>query len=213
MINHYKQEIADLMKADNYAEAFIYCGKAFRENQNDSEIQQIAAFIFKRIQDAHIEIEANTTEEYTLRGIAYLYANQLNSALYDFDCAINKDETYDYAWKCRSFLFFITGNFNEAERNISKAIKLNPIGEYYNDLGNIFAQKDPQNLESLKHYLKAIELSPEVEMYWYNYGVDLAEKGKLTESITAFDQALILNPNYEDAQVNRAHVQSYLENN
>lgn len=211
--NHYKQKIAELMKADNYAEAFIYCGKAFRENQNDVEIQQIAAFLFKRIQDAHIEIQANTAEEYTLRGIAYLYANQLDSALYDFDCAINQDETYDYAWKCKSFLFFITGRFNEAKINISKAIELNPIGEYYNDSGNIIAQKDPQNQESLNHYLKATNLSPEVEMYWYNYGVDLAEKGKLPEAITAFDQALILNPNYEDAQVNRDQVKSYLENN
>lgn len=35
MKNH-KQKIAELMKADNYAEAFIYCGKALRENPNDN---------------------------------------------------------------------------------------------------------------------------------------------------------------------------------
>lgn len=210
MIHHYKQKITELMKADKYADAFIYCGKALRENPNDIEVQQKAAFIFKRIQDAHIEIEANTAEEYTMRGIAYLYAQQFDSALYDFDSAIHEDETFDYAWKSKSLTYFITGQFNLAERNIRKAIELNPIGEYYNDWGNIITKIDTQNQESLTYYLQAVTLNPEIEMYWYNYGIDLAEKGKLIEAIAAFDEAIKLNSNYEDAIVNRDYVSNYL---
>ncbi len=36
-MENYKQKIAELMKADKYADAFIYCGKALRENTNDGD--------------------------------------------------------------------------------------------------------------------------------------------------------------------------------
>lgn len=209
-MENYKQKIAELMKADKYTDAFIYCGKALRENPYDSEVQQTAAFIFQRIQDAHIDIEAMTAEEYTLRGIAYLYSNQMGFALHDFDKAIEQDENYDYAWKSRSFLHFISEQLIAAERDIKKAIEINPTGEYYNDYGNIKSQQNQKNPESLDYYLKAVQLNPEVEMYWYNYGIDLAEKGNLLGAIEAFDKAIELNPNYEDAIINRDYVSNHI---
>lgn len=205
-----KQKIVELMKADKYADAFIYCGKALRENPLDQDVQQTATFIFKRIQDAHIEIEASTAEEYTMRGIAHLYANQIESAMYDFNMAIQTDDVFDYAWKSRSFLYFISGQLIQAERDIRRALEINPTGEYFNDLGNIISQQDNSNPESLDYYLKATELNPDVEQYWYNYGSDLAEKGKLNEAIEAFNKSIELNPNYEDAIVNREHVIEFL---
>lgn len=186
-MENYKQKIAELMKADRYADAFIYCGKALRENPHDEDVQQIA-----------------------IRGIAHLYANQIESALYDFNLAIEADNEYDYAWKSRSFLNFISGQLYQAERDIRKAIDINPTGEYHNDLGNIKSQQDNSNPESLDYYLKAVQLNPVVEMYWYKYGSVLAEKGKLKEELIAFDEALKLNPNYEDAIVNRDYILSHL---
>lgn len=205
-----KHKIAELMKADKYADAFIYCGKALRENPHDEDVQQIASFIFQRINDAHIEIEATTAEEFTLRGIAHLYTNQIESALYDFNLAIEEDNEYDYAWKSRSFLYFISGQLNQAEKDIRRALDINPTGEYYNDLGNIKSQQDNSNSESLDYYLKATELNPEVEQFWYNYGSDLAEKGKLFDAIEALNKAIDLSPNYEDAIVNREQIIEFL---
>jgi tetratricopeptide (TPR) repeat protein len=205
-----KHKIAELMKADKYADAFIYCGKALRENPHDEVVQKKAAFIFQRINDAHIEIEATTAEEYTLRGIAHFYANQIESAMYDFNMAIETDDTFDYAWKSRSFLHFVSGQFDQAERDIRRALDINTTGEYYNDLGNIKSQQDNSNPESLDYYLKATELNPEVEQFWYNYGSDLAEKGKLFDAIEALNKAIELSPNYEDAIVNREHIIEFL---
>jgi tetratricopeptide (TPR) repeat protein len=58
--------------------------------------------------------------------------------------------------------------------------------------------------------LKATELNPEVEQFWYNYGSDLAEKGKLFDAIEALNKAIELSPNYEDAIVNREHIIEFL---
>lgn len=212
MIENFKQKIDELMKADNYPEAFIYCGKALRENPHDQEVQQKALFIFKRIQDAHIEIEPNNAEEYTLRGIAFFYAGQIESSLYDYTKAIESDEKFDYAWKCRHLIYYFMKKLNLAERDIRKAIDLKPTGEYYNDLGNVLSMGDPNSLESLASFKRATEMSPENEMYWYNYGVDLGDKGRLTEAIEQYNKALELSPHFEDAIVNRDYCMNLLRN-
>lgn len=197
-----KQKIIELMKADNYIEALIYCGKILRFNPNDTEILDKALFIHKRIIDANEEMKAETAEEYTDRGIALFYLNHYEDAINDLNAAIELDVNFDYAWKTRSLVYFISSKFNLAERDIRKAIEINPTAEYFHDLGNILSSKNSKDYESIDCFKKATELNPTSEYYWNDYALDLGEKGKIQESLNAFNKALEINPNYEDAKVN-----------
>jgi len=130
----------------------------------------------------------------------------------DLNKAIELDENHDYAWKTRSFLFFMTGYFLEAERDIRKAIELNPCAEYFNDLGNVICELNPFNLESIDCFKKAVELSEVKDGYLYNLGCDYAEKGQIIEAIKTFEEALIINPNNEDASHNLKHYKLQINN-
>lgn len=167
-MNNHKLKIAEFIKADKYADAFIYCGKELRENPNDQEVCETAAFIFQRIQDAHIEIDAKTAEEYTLRGIAYFYVGQVESSIHDYSKAIELDETYDYAYKCRHFSYAASGKINESLKDIIKAIELNPSsGLYYFDCANLLSHIPDKKAKSLDYYHKSVELDPINFLFWY----------------------------------------------
>lgn len=206
MKKNYHEIIEKLINEDNYVQALIHCGKAFRINQNDSFAIEKAKFIINRITEAHLDMQVKTAEDFTNRGIAFFYSEQLEQALEDFKSAIEIDSKFDYAWKSRSLVYFIKKQFKLAENDIRKAIELYPCAEYFNDLGNILSSQNPKNHESIDCYIKATQLNPNSELYWYNYAVDLGEKGKLQVSLNAFNKALEINPNYEDAQVNRDYL-------
>lgn len=208
----FKQKITKLMQADKYADAFLFCGKALRENPFDIEVLEKTTFIFQRIQDAHIDLAPATAEEYTLRGIAYFYSRQYDLCIADCTNAIKLDDNYDYAWKCRHLAHLYTSNLTLAESDIRKAIDIRPTAEYYNDLGTVISGRPGINMESLDCHLKATQLEPNHSLYWYNYGVDLAEKGYVSEAIRMFDKAIELFPNYDDAIHNRNHYAALLNN-
>ena len=202
-MENYTAIINELITKDKYAEALIYCGKALRENPKNEDVINKAVFIFKRIQDAHLDLEPTNAEEYTLRGIAYFYIGEIDSSIHDYTKAIELDKNYDYAFKSRHIINFIMGNLSTAENDIRRAIEINPIAEYYNDLGNVISSISNSNFESLDCYLKAVQLEPQIESFWYNYGCDLADKGQFENAIEKLDKAIVLNPNYEDALFNR----------
>ena len=200
MTTNYKQKIAELIKADNYPEAFIYCGYALRENQNDQEVQQIAAFIFKRINDAHVELKPETSEDYLHRGIANFYAGEIEASIYDYSMAIELDESNDYAFKSRHISNATLGKINESLKDIVRAIEINPTNAWYRmDLANLLSLLPDKKNEALSNYLKSVELEPTSEILWYNFGVELQAQGYIQDAILKYTKAIEINPNYEDA--------------
>lgn len=201
------------MKADKYADAFIYCGKALRENPNDAEVQQTAAFIFNRIQDAHIEIEANTAEEYTMRGIAYFYSGKIEFSIDDYTKAIELDDTFDYAYKARHISYAASGKINESLKDIIKAIQLNPTcALYYFDCANLLSLLPDKKGKSLDYYHKSVELEPNNFEFWYSFGIEFEEQKYFKDAIIRFEKVLELNPNFVDAQMRIDRINSLINN-
>src|SRR5690606_32328390 len=129
-----KKEIAQLIKEDKYPDALQACGKLIRLHGSDEEIMNLCSFLFNRIQDAHYDYTPSTSEEFVLHGIAKFYKEEFESALTDYNKAIELDPNYDYAYKCRHLIYGGLGKISEALMDLTKAIELNPTGEYYNDL-------------------------------------------------------------------------------
>lgn len=202
MLENFKQKINELMQADKYAEAFVYCGKALRENQFDAEIIEICKFLFKRIQDAHIELVPTTAEEFTIRGIAYFYNGDYESSIGDYSKAIELDSSFDYAWKSRHISFACLGKINNSLKDIIEAIRLKPnCAEYYFDYANLLSYLPDKKDLALTCYLKSVELAPEIEMFWYNFAMELEKQGYLLDAQLKFTRVLELNPNFNDAKL------------
>jgi Ca-activated chloride channel family protein len=96
-------------------------------------------------------------------------------------------------------------NFSEAENAYRDALKNNEKDEVANyNLGNALYKKDDAE-EAAKAFDNAIKSTDNIEIKqkaFYNKGVALQKAKKLPECIVAYKNALILNPNDEDARQN-----------
>jgi tetratricopeptide (TPR) repeat protein len=208
-----KERIKDLMQADKYGDAYILCGKALIETPDDADIVQIAQFIHQRIQDAHIEIIPSTAEEFTMLGIAYFYSKNLDASIYYYTKAIELDPSFDYAYKSRHFSYTASGKINESLRDIAKAIELNPTcGIYYFDCANLFHHLPGKKEQTLRYYLKSVQLEPDNFMFWYNFGIELEEQKYFKDAIIKFEMVLELSPKFVDAQIRIDRIYSLLNN-
>src|SRR5205823_5966880 len=57
--------------------------------------------------------------------------------------------------------------------------------------------------EALASYDRALTLTPDYPIAWYNHGIALGNLGRYEEALVSFDQALALTPDSADAWYNR----------
>ena len=200
--NDRKKHAEELIRQDKYLDALVEYRELFKENPKDTQNIQHFIFLWSRIQQGNYDFEPDTAEQYTMRGIAKFYNNEVENSISDFDKALNLDTNYDYALKLRAFSLKILGRMEEAIIDLNKAIRIQPTGEYYDDLSEIYNLMGNKKT-ALDFDQKAIEVSPNDARLWYNYGIDLAESGNLKEALEKLNKAIELWPEYDDAIKNR----------
>jgi Tfp pilus assembly protein PilF len=95
-----------------------------------------------------------------------------------------------------AFTHLRTGSFNKAfhyakriESNVDNTLEIYTLlGQLYYDLGHY--------TKSATIYKKAIELSDNDHLLFYNYGISLTLSGKISESIEAYQQAIKITPSF-----------------
>lgn len=71
----------------------------------------------------------------------------------------------------------------------------------HNNLG-VYKMTVEKNFdEATSHYLKAIEIKPDCDRAYVNYGILLRETGKTNEAIAHFQKALDINPRFAEAHL------------
>lgn len=108
---------------------------------------------------------------------------------------------------------FIEEKYDEANNKYRDALVNNPENPIIHfNIGNVQYKKKKFE-EAMKHYEKSLssdDILTQSKSY-YNMGNTLYRMGKLPESILAYTQALILNPNDEDAKYNLEFVRAKLK--
>lgn len=131
---------------------------------------------------------------YTILVLAAFLAMELSGHAQNVNALVRKGNT-----------LYKQGKFDKALPFYQKAFDLNnnnPVTSF--NLGDAFF-RNQQLAEAERSFDRA--LSPAVDVSirqnaFYNKGVSLSKQNKLEESITAYKNAVILNPGDEDARVN-----------
>ena len=142
-----------------------------------------------------LELRKKNSILYFERGLKY-YGEEppnLNSALEDFNNAIEQNPLYKEAYYYRGMVNALKNRNEDSLKDFDKAIELNPhYIEAYTKRGEL---KDSMGSQK--------EAKEDFAMASLCKGISKAELGKYEEAIEDYDEAIRLNPNFAGAYYNR----------
>ncbi len=142
---------------------------------------------------------------YNNRGHIYLNQEKNDTALNDFNRAIELDPRYANAYNNRGTLYLNENKNDLALKDFDKAIEFMPSSEGFH-IGRGNALKNANRFdEALIEYDKALSLRPDFAEAFYSRGILFMSQGKNSEAIKEYTKAIELNPNYIEAYLNRGN--------
>jgi tetratricopeptide (TPR) repeat protein len=140
---------------------------------------------------------------YELLGDVYDKQGEPTQALAQYAAAIKLNPTNAYYWDLEGGIYQKLGRMPEAETCFRQAIKVDPqYATALVALGNLEA-KNQRFDDANKHYEEALRTHPTADVY-YNIGLVKQWQGRTDEAITAFNKALMQDPDNRPSMVNLA---------
>ena len=128
---------------------------------------------------------------------------RFEDAIRDFSQAIELDNRIPDAWKRRGQVYAAKGLVKIALKDLSRAIALQPEGDVYFQRGLVYHQNHNYT-RALKdfHYAQQGKMATAA---LFNYiGMCEGQLGNVSNSLVAHSQALKIQPNFKEAQLNMA---------
>ena len=100
----------------------------------------------------------------------------------------------------------MTGNMSGAERELKKAVILDPENTLAWAKMALILVKNGKNEEALECYSELTRLKPEVSEVWYSKGLVLKSLHRCEESLSSFEKCLEINPADDDALKEKAGI-------
>ena len=142
-------------------------------------------------------------DAYNNRGTAYRDKGELNTAIQDYDTAIELNPQDANAYYNRGIAYADKGEVDTAIQDFSTAIGLNSkFAIAYNNRGNAYRDKGELNT-AIQDYDTAIELNPQDANAYNNRGVVYRDKGEFDKAIQDFSTAISLKPKHLKSYTNR----------
>ncbi|HBH18811.1 MAG TPA: hypothetical protein DDX14_07750, partial [Cyanobacteria bacterium UBA9579] len=89
---------------------------------------------------------------------------------------------------------FELGHYETAIENLKKAILINPVYEYYKDLGNIYFDLDRKQ-EAIQSFDKALLINGNDVDVWFNLGLLYQQIKDMGKAVLSFENVIRLNNN------------------
>lgn len=159
-----------------------------------------------RIIESETETGIDRAEPFIIRGNAYFELRDFESAIFDFNQAIEINSKADLAYFGRGMALGRMGQIDEAIIDLSTYIKRNPENSVgYTKRGiRYFWKNDKQNAES--DLSMAIKLDPNNAEAHDDLGVIHAQRGDYDNAIKLFSRTIKLDPTYQKGYHNLAMV-------
>jgi tetratricopeptide (TPR) repeat protein len=170
----------------------------------------------KNALDKAIELDDEYVLAWENKGYLYTDANKLDEATEYLKKAISIDEEKASIWVGLGMIYFFQENFEEAIDSYERALEINPEdvmalnGEArtYHILSQ--QREERESIEMLEravdYFERALNIDPNKSQIWNNYGVILGFLSRFTASLSAFDKAIFLSPEYGVAYFNKARI-------
>lgn len=127
--------------------------------------------------DISLELAPGYPQSWVNRGIAFNNKGSYSEAGYCFDKAIEVDEKFIPAWRCKAILRGQENKFEDCEAAYKKVAELNPRSpDAWYELGlalsrnlpsnQVFPEEGGRDREAFYAFSKAVKLAPERESFW-----------------------------------------------
>ncbi|MGC9007346.1 MAG: tetratricopeptide repeat protein, partial [Sulfurihydrogenibium sp.] len=138
-----------------------------------------------------------------------LNQESLEVAIVHFSEAIRLKNNYPEAYFERGKVYLQKGEFEEAQKDLEQAVKLNPkLKEAYSLLAQI--ELIHGNDEKALEYLNKVSNQEGDDRYYYSLGKIFYNAGKYSQAIEQFNKTLEKNKYFVDAYVYKAHSLAHL---
>ena len=121
-----------------------------------------------------------------------------------FTGKIRQDEQNVWAWQCRAGAWTLKGEHDNAIKDFTELIRLDPAAYAYCERGIAWAAKGDHD-RAIEDYDEAIRLDPTDAVTFNNRGIQWEAKKEYDKAIEDYSEAVRLNPNYSNAFNNRGY--------
>lgn len=197
-----------LSGVENDKEAWNNIGLAYHQT-GDFENADIAL-------NKALELDPDYGIAWETKGYLYARVNMLDEAVEFFKKALSAGEKKADIWVTLGIIHTTQLRFEDAVDAFENALKINPNhvlalnneGIAYQHLSQLREERESIEMleKAMDYFERALSIDPNKAEVWNNYGVILGFLGRLKSSLSAFDKAILLAPNYGNAYFNKARV-------
>lgn len=149
---------------------------------NDEQIEQLTA----KIKAGDLQDGNN----YYQRGVLYLHNEQYETAIYDFNNALNSAANNPYILYNRAIAYFKLFKFDKAIADLNDAIHAKAdFADAYNTRGLVYVEMQKFG-DAMSSYNEAIKISPKFADAYFNQGTLYMREKQYPQAIEAFNQAI-----------------------
>lgn len=178
--------------APDFAESYIYRGKAFIENRDyDEAITDLTK---------SINLSPDSPEPYKWRGIAHFNKSDYDMAIKDFDQAIRLASNDSLSYDRRARAYLAKNDYDRAAADFDKAIEIDPnFAEAYHDRGKAYASAKNFD-QAIKDYNSALTVDPGYSDAYLDLAKAFLEIGDRSNAIVNFQKAYFVANKLEGRQ-------------
>jgi tetratricopeptide (TPR) repeat protein len=138
-----------------------------------------------------------------IRGKTYLDNGDFNSAIQDYNKALEINPNYAEAHHGLGRAYEEKREFDSAIAEYNKVLEINPnSADIYLNRGNVYEKKGDFDA-AIAEYNKVLEINPNHTNAYYGLGDVYEKKGDFDRAIQDFSKALEIDPNYTEAYYGR----------
>jgi tetratricopeptide (TPR) repeat protein len=157
---------------------------------------------FSLVIPAHVPAD-DTAGSFLERGISFAEKEEYDTAIAEFDGALNLDPDLAAAYFHRGNAYGSKGDIDQAIADYTRAISIDPnYAAAYLSRGLAYSEKGDYD-QALADSSQAISIDPNYAPAYVLQGVSYSEKGEYDWAIADYTQAIGIDPNYANAYKNR----------